>query len=654
MRLIFSSIVLGLLTGCGGGSSNDNKNTTPSVAAANNSSTNSSSTSSSSINWAPIFNTDKKWSVIANTETSKVFTLSDADGDEISAQVDNLPSWLSFSLEGSNLTLVAKPSMSEVGTHSIAVTLSDGESSANHNIEITVEDDSAQHAEDPIAIDNDTLVGTWSNADEGLLFYFSEDKSGLGKIKQTNFAFSWNNEGVIELQTKEAECFVNCSSAGFLSIEVFSLSDDQLRAKLFKSESEYDWITLKKGDVKDLEYSEYSEQRLADNVNVSELTTSETQKSRFIGYLHVNYGDYNQWVSFNEEADYSVTTGFKLLDTQVSGATSSILTLDFENQVTQNTKSLSFRPHITATKLIAAVDDYAAFEFTYQFKLDPYSFVSNDEIDDYEGLAEVLEPRSSYKIYRGITFLPFSNLSENAKHGGFSTTWFIDLASGERFKGSNARLNINSDNSVNLLSKNLITGDEEPVEVSFEKSFGGLTYKIGASNKTISYAELYDNRKAFIYTRTDPAEKVFSNAYISQFIELDNVTQDDYMKLFSSDDIQLNNQGIVEIVHPLENGKAIVLSDDAQSPNGRWKFEDDNSMTLITPCYEDSFSECLNNDGDLTVVNYKLMQKLDEGYWFKQLRTDKEVSPQGLIVTSNTESLEFMRICEGTCNSISN
>ncbi|KZN45264.1 hypothetical protein [Pseudoalteromonas luteoviolacea] len=654
MRLIFSSIVLGLLAGCGGGSSNDNQNTAPSVAAANSSSTNSSSTNSSSSNRAPIFNSERNWSVIANTETSKVFTLSDADGDEISAQVDNLPTWLSFSLEGSNLTLVAKPTLSEVGTHSIAVTLSDGESSANHNIEITVEDDSTQHAEDPIALDDDTLVGTWSNADEGLLFYFAEDKSGLGKIKQTNFAFSWDNKGTIELQTKEVECFVNCSSADLLSIEAFSLSDDQLRAKLFKNESEYDWITLTKGDVKELEYSEYSEQRLSDYVNVSELTTSETEMSRFIGYLHVNYGDYNQWVSFNDEADYRATTGFELLDTRVSASTPSVLTLDFENKVTQNTKSLSFRTHITATKLIAAVDDYAAFEFTYQFKLDAYSFVAKDEIEDYVGLAEVLEPRSSYKIYRGITFLPFSNLSANAKHGGFSTTWFIDLASGERFKGSNARVSINSGNNASLVSKNLITGDEEPVEVTFEKSFGGLTYKIDNFSKTISYAELYDNRKAFIYTRTDPAKKVFSNAYISQFIELDKVTQDDYLKLFYRDGTFLNNKGFVEIVYPLENGKAVVFSDDAQSPNGRWKFEDDNSMTLITPCYEDSFSECLNNDGDLTVVNYKLMQKLDEGYWFKQLRTDREVSPQGLILTSNTESLEFMRTCKGTCNASSN
>ncbi len=91
------------------------------------------------VNDAPTFNSTAVTSATEDTAYSYSITTSDVDGDSLTISATTLPSWLTLTDNGDGTaTLTGTPTNSEVGDHSVVLTVSDGTTTATQSFTIAV------------------------------------------------------------------------------------------------------------------------------------------------------------------------------------------------------------------------------------------------------------------------------------------------------------------------------------------------------------------------------------------------------------------------------------------------------------------------------------------------------------------------------------
>ncbi|RZM72698.1 hypothetical protein C3B51_21630 [Pseudoalteromonas rubra] len=641
MRFLLCSLAVAVLAGCGGGSSESDNSSDQKI---NN-------------NSAPVLVGEANWSISANTQSTKTFELNDKEGDAISVEAANTPAWLTLKHEDNALSLVANPSIFEVADYKIELTLSDATGSSKQTITIAVNEDPKFYPEENLTVSDQDLAGTWSSQSGDVLFYFGDDKQGLGHYQKDSFAFEWRNPDDIELITREVECIVHCSRQQLLPIEVVAKQDNKIAAKIHINEQEFDFVTLEKGDVKSLDYEYYSEDLLADDFYVSKLYTDKDKTSVVSGFLTVGYQDYLQQVSFYHSAKYDGEHYDVQSESPNVQNSDRPLVLMFENADTKELVSIQFEPQVTGAKIVAAKGDFVAMEYTYQFKMIQFPgmvTVSQDDVGRYPGLSDVLAPRTTHKIYRGIELIDLPAVAQGDIIFGLNPMLGANLSSGGSFYAVNTLMEITSGTSAVYNVTDRISGEQHSVDVSLRSNGRRLTYESSNYARTVEHARLYDGRHAFVSGFLDESEVPLYTARISGFPEQGEYTQNDYMKTFYVENVRLNNKLRHAVLEPQEDGRAIIYTGGLFGPNGRWQYEADNSMSFITPCYAETYAECLSAAGEKHVMNFKLLYKQQEGYWFMREHTHYRQDSNNEWNSRIYHNLQFMRLCDGVCYYTSN
>ena len=227
----------------------------------------------------------------------------------------------------------------------------------------------------------------------------------------------------------------------------------------------------------------------------------------------------------------------------------------------------------------------------------------------------------------------------------------VQLTDGSYFKIINAPITVDSETSGHFSIKNALSGEESTYDITFNNLGGTLEFTIGTGTRNVHYVKLYDNRIATIDDfYSSKTQSSYSYANLAQADTSYNATQEDYMKTFYVNDLNLLNNNKHAVIEPHDDGTAIIYSGGIFGSNGRWQFEQDNSMSFVLPCSQNkTISNCINNSEKIDVINYKLFKKEKAGFWFLRSHTSQDKQADGEISHSITQSIQFLKLCDGIC-----
>ncbi|QDP02167.1 hypothetical protein [Thalassotalea sp. PS06] len=194
-------------------------------------------------NSAPTLTGTLSFEAKAQTQTDTVYTLVDADGDSISAELVNAPDWLTSSVNGDQLTLTAQPGFFDISNYTFEVKLSDGEDTTSYEFGVSVIDNPEQWGN--ITPSSDLLAGVWKleNSEDG--FHFLENDTGVYAINGELNPFSWNDVEGLKLNVMPVGCTVECAAINELSIVIIAEQDNRLRLAITEG-SDTSIVTVEK------------------------------------------------------------------------------------------------------------------------------------------------------------------------------------------------------------------------------------------------------------------------------------------------------------------------------------------------------------------------------------------------------------------------
>ena len=616
-----------LLSACGGGSSSEEQQKAP--------------------NNKPTIAGEFSFELAAGSSLEHALTVSDKDNDTVTVSVINKPDWLSYELSENTLTLSASPTLFDIAEHQIDLSISDGKESNQFNLSIDVHYDAVNFPGEAITLADKELIGTWTTADSSSLFHFSADQTGFAKIESDNFMFNWNNPDDVELHTQEFECIANCMRSKFIPLEILAKKANSILAKKYISETEFTWLTLIKGEKKALSFDTYSDQRQEQTLRLSQLGNEEGFKYTFFANVAIKAEGYTQLAGFHENV--ILTDGiYQFIEPEEKG--NSIFGQDY-TKTFQNTdgsyQQISFSVQLKQAELIASLDDFAVFEVTYHFIPQ-----TSQDTANWPELEKELVDRKTYKVFRGVAEAPVPEFSAGDVLFGLSPLYSsVQLADGSSFKIINAPITVDSETSGHYSVKDALTGEESTYDITFSNLGDTLEFTIGIETRNVRYVKLYDNRIATVDDfYSSKKQSSYSYANLAQADTTYNATQEDYMKTFYVNDLNLLNNNKHAVIEPHDNGTAIVYSGGIFGPNGRWQFEEDNSMSFVTPCSQDeTISSCIDNSEEVDVINYKLFKKEKAGYWFLRSHSNQDKYSDGKIAQSVTQSIQFLKLCDSVC-----
>ena len=616
-----------LLSACGGGSSSEEQQ--------------------KAVNNKPTIAGEFNFALAAGSNLKHTLTVSDKDNDPVTVSLVNKPDWLSYELHENTLTLSASPTLFDMAKHQIDLSISDGKESSQFNLNIDVQYDATNFPDEAITLSDEELIGTWTSDDSSSIFYFSADETGFAKIENDNFLFYWRNPDDIELNTQEFECIRNCMRSEFIPIEVLAKKENSIRAKKYTSETEFTWLTLNKGEQKSLNFNTLSDQRQEQSLRLSHLGNEEGVTYTFFANVAIEAEGYTQLVGFHESA--ILTDGvYQFIEPEVKS--NSIFGRDYTKSF-QNTdgsyQQISFSVQLKQAELIASLDDFAVFEVTYHFIPK-----TSQDTANWPELEKELGDRKAYKVFRGVTDIPVPEFSAGDVLFGLSPLYSsVQLANGNYFRIINAPITLDSETSGHYSINNALSGEQSTYDITLSNLGDTLDFTINSKTRNTRYVRLYDNRIATVEDfYSSKKQSSYSYANLAQVDTTYNATQEDYMKTFYVNDISLLNNNVHAVIEPKENGTAIVYSGGIFGPNGRWQFEQDNSMSFVTPCSQDkTISSCINDAEEIDVINYKLFKKEKAGYWFLRSHSNQDKHDDGEITQTVTQSIQFLKLCDSFC-----
>lgn len=225
---LFSMFFTLLLTACGGGGGSDKSNSPGSNASSSSyvSSSDASSSSSSLANTAPTLNGALNLNAKAELTSTWIFNINDEENDPVQISIANKPDWLTYELVDSQLTLFATPGFFDISENAIALTISDGNSSASYGLQINVTDNPEKWQITPVTATK--IVGQWG-LDDGSRLYLYPNGEGSYIDKENKISLLYWNEDSnnFNISAKRPSCATDCELN--FSLAIVAEQDGKLR-----------------------------------------------------------------------------------------------------------------------------------------------------------------------------------------------------------------------------------------------------------------------------------------------------------------------------------------------------------------------------------------------------------------------------------------
>jgi hypothetical protein len=633
IKASLSAISLFLLTACGGGSDG-------------------SSPSQKDANTAPSIEGELNISLAAQASHNHSLTIKDPDNDSLSVSIDNQPVWLKYSLDDKTLNFKIEPTLFDIQQHTIEVSVSDGKATDQVTLNINIEYDEVNYPGEAITLSDQEITGTWTTHDQDILLHFAEDGKGFVKFDTANFEIRWNNPDDIEISTEEFECIANCMRSQFIALEVMAKRDSTIRVKRYLNESEFVWLTLNKGEQKSLNHSIYSDQRQDSSLKMSVFNQQDDISHNFFTNLSIKADDYVQIVGFHEKAELKDGI-YQFIEP--SEERSYLFGKNYEKSfehIDGTFDRLTLLPKLKHAELIASVKDFAVLEFTYHFvpKTDD-GFSDIVDVSNWPELNKELVDRKTYKVFRGAEFIAPPEPTAGDILMGLSPLGYIKLTEDSYFNIGNAPITMSSATMGQYNVQSAITGETFSVDIEIADIAQEREFTVGDETRSVGYAKIYDNRIATVRDFFDKNKfQSYSFVTIAEMDTTFEATLDDYMKTFYVNSISLLNREQHSVIEAREDGTAIVYSGGIFGANGLWRYEPDNSMSYVRPCgLNDNIENCIAQNEEVEVLNYKLFRKEAAGYWFLRTHSSKKIYSDGSKGQPISQSIEFLKLCDGIC-----
>ncbi|GMM86706.1 hypothetical protein [Pseudoalteromonas sp. MTN2-4] len=635
LKTSLTALSLVFLTACGGGSSES----TP------------SNEKVQTTNTKPSIEGELSITLAAQSSLSHTLTLKDPDKDELSVNIKDQPSWLSYELENQSLVFTISPTLFDIKLHELEVSVSDGKASSKVTLNIDIEYDEVNYPGDAITISDQELTGTWTAFEQDVLIHFADDGKGFAKFGDVNFALSWQNPDDIEISTEEFECIANCMRSQFIPLEVMAKRDNAIRVKRYLNESEFVWLTLNKGEQKTLNHMIYTDQRQDSALRMSSFNQQEDISHYFFTNLSIKVDGYGQIVDFNEKAELKDGIYQFIEPSEERSFFGKNYEKSFEH-IDGTFDRIALIPKLKHAELIASVEDFAVLEFTYHFV--PKSGGGFNDIDDVSNWPELnkeLVDRKTYKVFRGAEFISPPEPKAGDVLMGLAPFYNSKLTESSYFKIVNAPITMSSATMGQYNVQSGITGETFSVDVEIVDTAQGREFTVGDKTRSVRYARIYDNRVATVTDFFDNNKLLsYSFATVAEMDTTFEATQDDYMKTFYVNNISLLNLDQHAVMEAREDGTAIVYNGGVFGANGLWRYESDNSMSFVRNCdLNDTVENCIAQNEEVEVLNYKLFRKEAAGYWFLRTYSEKKIYSDGTKGQPITQSMEFLKLCDGIC-----
>lgn len=221
--LLCSAIALSLF-GCGG-SSSDSENTP-----------------SQPQNTAPSLSGVANNTVKALQSTTVTLEMSDNESDVLTLTIEDKPQWVTVDLSENTATLTLAPDFFDIGSHELALNVSDGELSQAYSLTVEVDDNPEQWRDD-ISLSRAELRGAWSNSANDFNIVFNGYDAGALIIDDTmkQFDYELNNSATaVNLAVDPALCGPYCErEQQAATLRAVAESDSQMRIHVEGLEQNY-------------------------------------------------------------------------------------------------------------------------------------------------------------------------------------------------------------------------------------------------------------------------------------------------------------------------------------------------------------------------------------------------------------------------------
>ena len=224
IRAFFCAFSFSILQACGGGGGSP-----------------PSGPSSASNNSAPVISGNTDFSAKALDSTTFSISVSDADGDTLSAKIKEQTDMVSISLSGSSINISIDADFFHIGQHTLTLQVSDGTATSEFPLTFEVEDNPDKWQD--ILLTDDIVEGSWK-LENGASYHFYPDGQGLYVSPGKQYMpVRWRTRfGAFYVSHLQAGCIEQCSSE--YSYEVEALYQSNGRFRLFFGGNKVNDMTL--------------------------------------------------------------------------------------------------------------------------------------------------------------------------------------------------------------------------------------------------------------------------------------------------------------------------------------------------------------------------------------------------------------------------
>jgi|GEM_PF-2721536 len=457
--LLCSAIALSLF-GCGGSSSD------------------SQSAPSQPQNTAPSLSGVANNTVKALQSTTVTLEMSDNESDVLTLTIEDKPQWVTVDLSENTATLTLAPDFFDIGSHELALNVSDGELSQAYSLTVEVDDNPEQWRDD-ISLSRAELRGAWSNSANDFNIVFNGYDAGALIIDDTmkQFDYELNNSATaVNLAVAPALCGPYCErEQQAATLRAVAESDSQLRIHVEGLEQNYT-VNMAKRSAPSVEKA-YSTDELvlgSSSLGQLEINTESNLEAKF--YLPNQY---------YESAGIVGTYDGEILDVNeviINGPLSYysdkadvIFSQHFYKKTSGGIKEITLGRNVNYVEPLFIDDNFIVYDIVHSGEV--LSSLDGHSVDDFDGLAPLLTDYASLSAQYRLNQVAPPALSFGDK--------YIGRLVGEHIINDTVFLKaveVIFDTATELTIPFTVPHAEEPYELP-------VTYEIGPNQLTLSYQE---------------------------------------------------------------------------------------------------------------------------------------------------------------------